>query len=440
MTRLIDRGNGRAQATRRRWVTAIVCLLAAGVLLGGFIARRSASRMMSVSDLYDNRSPLVHRIDLSDLPLPYATPSARNAPTVMQRPAGAKLHVPPGFSVSVWATGLAGPRAMALAPNGDVFVVESMAGRVSVLRQSHKGVVVQTVFARGLNRPFGVAFYPPGNTPQYLYVADTDAVLRFPYQTGQMRARGSRETVVPDLPAGGYNNHWTRRLLFSQDGRKLYISVGSAGNVDEEEPRRAAILQANPDGSDLRVFASGLRNPVGLAWNPVDGRLWTAVNERDDLGDDLVPDFATSVQPGGFYGWPYYYMGDNHDPRMPLRPDLKNLSIVPDVPLEAHSAALSIAFYTAHEFPRHYWNDAFVAMHGSWNRARRTGYKVVRLMMRRDGTATGEYDDFVWGWAVPGSGVWGRPVDVLVAPDGALLISDDGSGTVWRVAYTPVHH
>lgn len=418
----------------------IVCVLAAGVLLGGFIARRSAGRMMSVSDLYDNRNPDVHRIDLGDLPLPYATPSARNAPTVVPRPAGAKLHVPPGFSVSVWATGLAGPRAMTVAPNGDVFVVESAAGHVSVLRQSHKGVVVQTVFARGLNRPFGVAFYPPGNMPQYLYVADTDAVLRFPYQAGQVRVRGDRETVIPDLPAGGYNNHWTRRLLFSQDGRKLYISVGSAGNVDEEEPHRAAILQANPDGSDLRVFASGLRNPVGLAWNPVDGRLWTAVNERDDLGDDLVPDFATSVQPGGFYGWPYYYMGGNHDPRMPLRPDLKNLSIVPDVPLEAHSAALSIAFYTAHKFPRHYWNDAFVAMHGSWNRARRTGYKVVRLMMRKDGTATGDYDDFVWGWAVPGAGVWGRPVDVLVAPDGALLISDDGSGTVWRVAYTPIHH
>jgi glucose/arabinose dehydrogenase len=393
--------------------------------------------MMSVSDLYDNRIPQIHRIDLAALPQPYATPSVRNAPMVMARPAGAKLHVPPGFSVSIWAAGLAGPRAMAVAPNGDVFAVESGAGRVSLLRQSRKGVVVQTVFARGLNRPFGIAFYPPGNSPKYLYIADTDAVLRFPYHTGQTRVLGSRETVIPDLPAGGYNNHWTRRLLFSQDGRKLYISVGSAGNVDEEEPRRAAILESDPDGSDVRVYASGLRNPVGLAWNPIDGRLWTAVNERDDLGDDLVPDFATAVKPGGFYGWPYYYMGGDHDPRMPQRPDLKAVSLVPDVPLEAHCAALSILFYTAKQFPRHFWNDAFVAMHGSWNRSRRTGYKVVRLMMRKDGTATGEYDDFVWGWAVPGGGVWGRPVDLAVAPDGAMLISDDGSGTIWRVAYAP---
>lgn len=423
-------------SARMRWAIAI--LLIAAVILGvsafrnGLVGGVKPERGVGISV---TGRPNIYRLRLDHLPPPFATHSAANPPIVGSRPADVHLRVPKGFSVAAWAIGLDGPRTMSLAPNGDVFVAESGPGKITVLRSGSNGAVSKSVFAQGLNRPFGMAFYPMGSDPKWVYIANTNSVIRYPYKPGDLSASGRAEKVVPDLPAGGYNNHWTRRLLFSPDGKKLYISVGSAGNVDEEEPHRAAILECNPDGADLRVYASGLRNPVGLAWGPVDHRLWTAVNERDGLGDDLVPDFATSVQPGGFYGWPYYYMGRNHDPRMPERPDLAAKTLVPDVPFEAHSAAVSIAFYRGKQFPHSYYNDAFVGMHGSWNRAHRTGYKVVRLLMRTDGTATGEYEDFVWGWAVPGRGVWGRPVDVLVAPDGALLVSDDGSGTIWRVSY-----
>lgn len=387
--------------------------------------------------LFTNEKPLHHYFDPAKLPVPFSTPSANNGPRVVDRPEGAQLHVPPGFAIAEFATSLPGPRKMAVAPNGDVFVAESGSGRVVVLRDtkhSGKADVVET-FADGLNLPFGLAFYPVGPNPQYLYVGNTDSLVRFPYRNGDLHASAGPEKLA-DLPGNGYHGHWTRNLLFSKDGKTLYISIGSAGNVETgEDPLRAAVDTCNPDGSDLKVFASGLRNPIGTAWNPVTGALWASVNERDALGDNLPNDYTTSVKPGGFYGWPYYYLGANHDPRMPEDANLKARVIIPDVLLEPHCAALSVTFYTAKQFPKAYHDDAFVAMHGSWNRATRAGYKIAHIHFKRDGTPEGGYDDFVWGWATPDGTVWGRPVDTEVASDGSLLISDDGAGKIWRVAY-----
>ncbi len=401
-------------------------------LLAGCLSRPSAPAAAAPSG--QNTIGMARRIRPSDLPPLYATPSANNGPGVVARPPGASLHVPPGFEIGEWATGLNNPRALAVAPNGDVFVAESGPNRVLVLRDgANSGPPQRSVFADGLRQPFGIAFYPPGPAPRFVYVANTNSVVRFPYARGDLKASGTPQTIVPDLPGGGYHQHWTRRIVFRPDGKKLYVSVGSQSNVGEEEERRAAILEFNPDGSGYRVFASGLRNPVGLAFSPVTGQLWAAVNERDGLGDDLVPDYATSVKDGGFYGWPYYYIGAHHDPRMPEKPELAAKAIVPDVLLEAHSAALSVLFYTGHQFPASYQDAAFVGLHGSWNRSERSGYKVVRLLLDKSGRATGAYEDFVTGWALPDGSVWGRPVDVAQAGDGSLLISDDGGGKIWRV-------
>ncbi|MBV9848699.1 MAG: sorbosone dehydrogenase family protein [Armatimonadetes bacterium] len=380
-----------------------------------------------------------HRIDPKRLPPPYATQSADNGPHLVARPPGAALHAPPGFHVAEWAGGLRTPRVMAVAPNGDVFVSEHGPGRVVVLRDSHgQGRPdVRSVFASHLTQPFGLAFYPPGPRPRFLYVANIDSVVRYPYRAGDLTARGPAQTVVPHLPGYGYHQHWTRRIVFRPDGRKMYVSVGSKSNVGVEEARRAAILEFNPDGSGPRVYASGLRNAVGLAFNPVSGALWAAVNERDGLGDDLPPDYVTSVRPGGFYGWPYFYIGAHPDRRVPARPQLASRVIVPDVLLQAHSAALSVLFYTGIQFPPAYRNQAFVGLHGSWNRAKKTGYKVVLLPFGPDGKARGDYQDFVWGWETPRGQVWGRPVDVAQMRDGSLLISDDGGGRLWRVTYLP---
>lgn len=298
-----------------------------------------------------------------------------------------------------------------------------------------------TVFAEGLAQPFGLAFYPPGPEPRYLYVGNTDSVVRFPYRSGDARATAAPETIVPDIPGGGRlrgGGHWTRDLAFSKDGKRLFVSVGSLSNVsdDAREERRASILQYNPDGSGYRLYASGIRNPVGLAVHPETGDVWTSVNERDELGDHLVPDYVTRVQEGGFYGWPWYYIGPNQDPRhMGKRPELRDRVIVPDVLLQSHSASLDMTFYTGSQFPRDYRNHAFAAEHGSWNRSRRTGYKVVRIPLR-GGKATGEYEDFMTGFVTDAGDVWGRPVGVTVAKDGALMVTDDGGNRVWRVSYT----
>jgi glucose/arabinose dehydrogenase len=378
-----------------------------------------------------------HLITPADMPPPYATESVSNAPRRVTRPANAWPQVPPGFTVSAFATDLKQPRQMRRAPNGDIFLAESGAGRIRVLRAADGAERAESakVFADGLGYPFGIAFYPPGPDPQWVYVGTEDEVLRYPYRNGDLKARGKPEKIA-QLPSGG---HVTRDVLFSPDGRTLYVSVGSASNDAEEgmteEQERANILAYNPDGSGLRVYASGLRNPVGLAIDPATGDLWTAVNERDGLGDNLPPDYVTRVREGGFYGWPWYYIGPNQDPRhRGARPELAREVQVPDVLLQPHSAPLGLAVYDGLQFPAAYRGDILVALHGSWNRAQRTGYEVARVRLE-NGKPTGEYDDFMTGFVTARGEVWGRPAGVAVARDGALLVSDDGGGVVWRIAY-----
>jgi len=399
------------------------------------------------------------KITEADLPAPGASRSAANASSVVARREGALPKAPEGFAVSLFASGLNQPRVVRVAPNGDVFVAESAAGRVTVFSAADGAAKAASAapFATGLHRPFGIAFYPPGPDPRFVYVAETDRVVRFPYGGGETKAAGPAEVVVPALPAG--RGHWTRDLAFSADGKTLFVSVGSASNAADEMPdappegvaafaakhapgaawgaedNRANVLAFDPDGGGMKVLATGLRNCAGLTVQPQSGALWCAVNERDALGDDLPPDYATSVKPGAFYGWPWFYIGDHEDPRLKgRRADLAKSVTVPDVLIQAHSAPLGIAFYDGAQFPAGYHGDAFVALHGSWNRARRTGYKVVRLPFK-DGAPTGEYEDFLTGFVADEASVWGRPVDVAVAHDGALLVTDDAGGAVWRVAY-----
>lgn len=386
------------------------------------------------------------RITTAELAAPYATESAKNFPKVAARPEGAMPKVPEGFKVDVFAANLTKPRMIQTAPNGDLFVAESEANRIRVLRDADGDgkAEVSEVFAEGLRQPFGIAFYPTGSNPQFVYVANTDSVVRFPYKSGDTKAGGASEMIVSNVSSGGRlagGGHWTRDIAFSKDGKKLFLSVGSKSNVienpaDEQiEERRARIFEYTPDGKNERVYAWGIRNPVGIAVHPETGDLWTSVNERDGLGDHLVPDYVTRVEEGGFYGWPWYYIGGNQDPRHKgKRPELKDKTIVPDVLLQSHSASLGMAFYTGRQFPREYAMQAFAAEHGSWNRSHRTGYKVVMIPVNK-GRATGEYVDFMTGFVTGGGDVWGRPVAVAVARDGALLVSDDGANTVWRVSY-----
>jgi glucose/arabinose dehydrogenase len=274
-------------------------------------------------------------------------------------------------------------------------------------------------------------------------VGNTGSVVRFPYKNGDTKASGPAETIVPDIPSGGRlrgGGHWTRDIAFSVDGKKMFVSVGSFSNVDDSDTskaefHRADILEFNPDGSGLKVYAWGIRNPVGIAVNPQTGELWASVNERDQLGDNLVPDYITHVQEGGFYGWPWYYTGGNQDPRhQGKHPELKNKVIVPDVLLQPHNASLEMTFYDGSQFPSEYRGDIFAAEHGSWNKAGRTGYEVIRVPLK-NGHATGEYEDFLTGFVTSDGQVWGRPVGVAVATDGSLLVTDDGSNSIWRVSY-----
>jgi glucose/arabinose dehydrogenase len=388
-------------------------------------------------------SPGVRRkLAMDDLAKPYDTPSAKNQPKVVKRPEGAWPKAPEGFKVTEFATKLTNPRVIMTAPNGDLFVAESQAGRVKVFRDDNSDgkPELTEVFAEKINRPFGIAFYPPGPDPTYVYVSGTTSVVRFPYKNGDTKASGPAEVIVKELPgfaqlAGG--GHWTRDVAFSPDGKRMYVSIGSKSNVDdnEAENRRADILVFDPEGKDEKVYASGIRNPVGLAIQPGTGEVWTSVNERDGLGDHLVPDYITHVQEGGFYGWPWYYIGGHQDPRHEGKhPELKEKVIVPDVILQSHSASLDLTFYTGEQFPSEFKGDIFASEHGSWNRARRTGYKVIRVPLK-GGKATGEYEDFLVGFVTPEGDVWGRPVGVTVAKDGALLVTDDGSNTIWRVSY-----
>lgn len=387
------------------------------------------------------------RITVADLPKPYATESARNQARLAPRPAGTLPIAPAGFKVEEFVSGLTNPRLLRTAPNGDIFVAESEANRVRVIRAKKDPAKpeVNQVFADGLKLPFGIAFYPNGPNPQFIYVANTGSIVRYPYRNDDIVARGPAEVVVAELP--GYarltgGGHWTRDLVFTPNGKKMLVSIGSRSNVFEnpntDETDRAAILEFNPDGTGRRVFASGIRNAVGIAIHPQTGDLWGSVNERDGLGDDLVPDYITRIKDGGFYGWPWYYLGGNQDPRHAGKfPELRDKVIVPDVLIQSHSASLQMTFYTGKSFPREYRNEGFAAEHGSWNRARRTGYKVIRVPLH-NGIPTGEYEDFLTGFVTPEGNVWGRPVGVTVAADGSLLVSDDGSNTIWRVSYIGV--
>jgi glucose/arabinose dehydrogenase len=393
----------------------------------------------------------VHHITPADLPPPYATKSAAIFTPPIPKPADAWPRAPVGFKVQLYAEKLDNPRLIAKAPNGDLFVAITYKGKILVFRgitNDGKPQRVET-FTTGLTLPFGIAFYPPGPNPQYVYVGNTDSIVRFPYKNGDMRATGPAEAVVPNLPAGsvpgqpakpGTGGHFTRNVTFSLDGKQMFIAVGSRTNVsdvdtDQTEHNRANVLVANPDGSDLHVYASGIRNPVGLTVAPRTGEVWVSVNERDELGDNLPPDYITHIQEGGFYGWPWYYTGGNADPRFPGKhPELKDKVIVPDVLMEPHNASLQLAFYEAKQFPKQYRGQIFACEHGSWNRSVRTGYEVVFVPLK-DGKATGAYQDFLTGFVTDKGEVWGRPVGVAVADDGSLMVSDDGSNSIWRITY-----
>ncbi|HZV35483.1 MAG TPA: sorbosone dehydrogenase family protein [Verrucomicrobiae bacterium] len=400
----------------------------------------------ALSGDWSTDAPGVRRlIKLNDLPLPYASKSVDNGPRVVPRPPDAMPQTLPGFKVDLLATGLNNPRKIVTAPNGDLFVAEAGPGRIIVLRQGPDGKIISTnVFAEHLTLPFGIAFYPPGNHPKYVYVANTDSVVRYPYKDGDLTASGEKEMIVPDIPGGGHlrgGGHWTRDIVFTREGKKMFVSVGSHSNVaenkseDDLEKNRADILEYNPDGTGFRIYAWGIRNPVGLAIDSRTGDLWASVNERDGLGDNLPPDYITRVKENGFYGWPWFYLGGHPDPRHSgERPELGGKVTVPDVLLQAHSASLCLTFYTATQFPRAFRGGIFACEHGSWNRARRTGYKVIFVPVKR-GKATGEYDDFLTGFVVNAGEVWGRPVGITVDSQGSLLVVDDGSNSIWRVRY-----
>lgn len=383
----------------------------------------------------------MHKITISDLPQPYATNSAENGPQLVARPENVWPVAPGGFKVELYAAGLDNPRLLRTAPNGDIFLAESDPGRIRVFRgTTSDGKPEQMqVFAEGLKKPYGIAFYPPGPDPQWIYVGDTNEVIRFPYHNGDLKASGPPQHIA-DLPAGG--GHWTRAVDFSLDGKKMFVAVGSASNVDDPdthpgEKNRADILACDPANCVLSVYAYGIRNAGGgIAVNPQTGELWCSVNERDALGDNLVPDYITHVQEGGFYGWPWWYMGAHQDPRHAGKhPELKDQVIVPDVLLQPHNASLELTFYGSDKFPAEYKGDIFASEHGSWNKAVRVGYEVIRVLLHQTGHAAGEYEDFLTGFVLPDGQVWGRPVGITVAPDGSLLVSDDGSNSIWRVSY-----
>lgn len=378
--------------------------------------------------------------DLS-LPAPFATKSTSKRTDMKDWPAGQMPKAPEGFVVERFAADLKNPRNTYIAPNNDIFVAESGTGgsadRITMFRDADKDGKFETraVFAEDLNQPYGMLIL--GNS---FYVANTDGLYRYPYKAGDTKLQGKGQKIV-ELPAGGYNNHWTRNLLASTDGKKIYISVGSGSNVGEHgmenEVRRANILEVNADGTGERIYASGLRNPVGMDWNPANGELWTAVNERDELGDDLVPDYITSVKQGAFYGWPYSYFGQIEDPRMKGQgKELVAKAIVPDVPVGSHTASLGLAFYNKEAFPQMYRNGAFVGQHGSWNRANLSGFKVLFVPFQ-NGKPSGKPQDFLTGFIASDEDakVYGRPVDVTVMNDGSLLVNDDSGNTIWRISY-----
>ena len=439
---------------------------------------------------WNQEQPGVHRkITLADLPEPKPQEAVNNTPHLIPRPKDAWPIAPAGFKVTLYAGGDAAPmqradnkehmqlsggtftmpRLLKTAPNGDLFLADSGAGTIFILRgvgADGKAAQIEK-FATGLDHPFGIAFYPADN-PKYVYVGNATTIQRIPYHSGDLHATGTPETIVPDIP--GYaqltgGGHWTRDVVFTQDGRYMLVSVGSGSNVDDpdthpKEFHRADVLEYTPEGKFIEVYASGIRNCVGEALNPTTGQLWCSTNERDNLGNHLVPDYVTSIKEGGFYGWPWYYMGGHQDPRLPepcangtgpnpqaaaltadeakncKRVDLASKVITPDVLVQPHMASLEMVFYPDHkeQFPQQYDGDAFAAEHGSWNRANRAGYEVISIPMH-NGHADGSYEDFLTGFVTKDGQVWGRPVGVAVAKDGSLFVTDDGSRSVWHVTY-----
>jgi glucose/arabinose dehydrogenase len=432
----------------------------AALLIGSAV---SAQTVSPYSDWRQDAPGVRHHLTAAEMPPPFSDPAAANLPQTVSRPTDARLLVPKGFSVAAFATGLTTPRTMRFAPNGDLFVAESNAGRIRVLRmeQDPSHPDSSTIFADNLLMPSGIAFWPPGPDPKFVYVSTWTSVVRFPYRVGDTVARAAAETVIANLPEYG---HWTRDIAFTPDGQHLFIAVGSLSNDGEgvgkaqpmpkldtasiraieqrdgvgaawgEEEGRATVLESDPEGHNVVHYANGLRNCTALAIGP-DGEPWCTVDERDTLSGDMPDDFLTRLVPHGFYGWPWFYIGNHEDPKhRGERPDLAGRVIVPDVLFQAHSAPLSLAFYEGGQFPAQYHGSIFVAMHGSFDRSERTGSKVVRVLMK-DGRPTGEYEDFLTGFTVSNTQVWGRPCGVTVAPDGALLVSDDVGGTIWRVSY-----
>ncbi|WP_224998044.1 sorbosone dehydrogenase family protein [Cesiribacter sp. SM1] len=411
-------------------------------LLLGFSACTSLmNERVERASVEDSLATYGLQVTADTLPQPYKTESHTKRSETIGWPEGKTPQAPAGFTVAKFAEGLEHPRNIYVAPNGDIFVAESddekkSANRIAIIRDANNDgrPEMQTTFMSGLNQPYGMLVLD-----NYFYVANTDGVVRYPYQEGQTSISGSGEKIL-DLPAGGYNHHWTRNLLASPDGSKIYISIGSASNNGEygmeEEVRRANVLEINPDGSGERVYAAGLRNPVGIDWKPGTQELWAAVNERDELGDNLVPDYITSVQEGGFYGWPYAYFGPQPDPRMKgQEPELVKKTIVPDVALGAHTSSLGLAFYDQQAFPQKYHNGVFVGQHGSWNRSELNGYRVLFIPFE-NGKPAGPPEDFLTGFIadLESGEVYGRPVDIEILADGSMLLSDDSSNTIWRVS------
>src|SRR5881398_302483 len=430
----------------------VFCAIFIAVSLGAAVPNGTAADkgelLIGKAAMGDWRSdaPGVRRkITVSDLPPPSSNILSINRARVVNRPADAQLRVLPGFKIELYAEAFRDPRFLLTAPNGDIFVVESRANQIKVLRDTNgdgKPDVTETFAEGNLNKPFGIAFYPPGDDPQFLYVANTDGVIRFPYRNDDLKTRGPAQQLAAHLSPGGLlrgGGHWTRCIVFSPDGKKMYLSIGSRSNVSDKaaEENRARIFEFNPDGSGQKVYAWGIRNAVGIAFRPGTNELWMSTNERDEIGEDLPPDYISSVRPGGFYGGPWFYIGNHPDPHHKGKhPELADKVIVPDVLVEAHSATLNLCFYTGDQFPAEYKGDIFAAFHGSWNRTKRTGYKVVRVPFDHStGKPRGDYEDFVTGFVTSEGKVWGRPVGITVAKDGSLLISEDGNGTIWRVSY-----
>lgn len=426
---------------------------------GAFAAESVLKGSDAFGDWQKDKPGVTRIITADDLPAPDESKSSQNFADPVKRPDSAVPVLPSGFEAELVASGIESPRTIRVAPNGDIFVADSRADQIRIyrLKDGQAEIDKEGIFVKGLHQPYGIAFYPPGPEPEWIYIGNSHSVVRFPYENGDMATSGEPEVIVDHIPEA---HHWTRDIVFSADGSRLFLAVGSGSNIAldmapqpfskggldawkkekplgatwDTEERRADVLSYTPEGKDEKILATGLRNCSGMTLQPGNGAVWCVVNERDGLGDNVPFDYATSVKEGGFYGWPWYYIGANEDPRRKgERTDLASEVSLPDVLFQAHSAPLGITFYEGSAFPSKYRGNAFVTLHGSWNRSGRTGYKVVMLPFK-DGKPTGEYQDFMTGFVLSDEEVWGRPVGIAMAKDGSLLVSEDGNGTIWRIS------